>query len=140
MSFALKQAFFANARGLTFADGGGVTWSFNSNTNTVSANASAGGAVAGNPTAKVGTTAVNGSAGTWMRSDAAPPIDLTASYAWTGNTGWFGAAAIAQPTTAVGSATFVQVDVISVVSQDSTFDGYTLKQVVKALRNLGLLA
>ncbi len=39
---------------------------------------------AANPTGKVGTTAVNGSASTFMRSDAAPPIDLTASFAWTG--------------------------------------------------------
>lgn len=37
-----------------------------------------------NPTAKVGPVVVNGAAITYMRSDAAPPIDLTANYAWTG--------------------------------------------------------
>ena len=38
---------------------------------------SGGGGTGANPTAKVGATAVNGSATTFMRSDAAPPIDFT---------------------------------------------------------------
>lgn len=46
----------------------------------------------------------------------------------------------AQQTTAVAAATFVQVDTTTTVSTDSTFDGYTLRQVVKALRIHGLLA
>ncbi len=37
-----------------------------------------------NPTASVGLTAVNGSAQTAMRSDAAPPLDQTAAYAFSG--------------------------------------------------------
>jgi hypothetical protein len=37
-----------------------------------------------NPTAQVGPTAVNGVATTVMRSDAAPAINLGASYSWTG--------------------------------------------------------
>lgn len=41
-----------------------------------------------NPTAVVGPTAVNGTAKTAMRSDAAPAIDLTANYTWTGNHGF----------------------------------------------------
>lgn len=140
-SVKLTGNFLATARCLIFADGGGITWTFNSNTNTLQASGSGGGVTGfANPSAKVGPTAVNGTAMTAMASDSAPPIDLTANYAWSGHTGWFGAAAIAQPTTAVAAATFVQVDVTSLVSQDSTFDGYTLKQVVKALRNLGLLA
>lgn len=36
------------------------------------------------PTAKVGTTAVNGSASTFMRSDSAPPIDQSLAPTWTG--------------------------------------------------------
>lgn len=36
------------------------------------------------PTAKVGTSATNGSATTAMRSDASPPLDLTLSASWTG--------------------------------------------------------
>lgn len=42
--------------------------------------------VGANPTASSGASAVNGSAATFMRSDAAPPIDLTAAYTWTGAT------------------------------------------------------
>lgn len=37
-----------------------------------------------NPTATVGPTATNGVATTFMRSDAAPAINLTSTYAWTG--------------------------------------------------------
>jgi hypothetical protein len=44
-----------------------------------------------------------------------------------------------QETTAVAAATFV-VGVGTAVTDASTFDGYTLKQVVKALRNMGILA
>lgn len=40
--------------------------------------------VGANPTAKVGTAIVNGSAATFMRSDAAPPVDLTFTPTWTG--------------------------------------------------------
>lgn len=41
MSFDLTSNFLLNARGLTFTDGGGITWAFNKNTNTVTATASA---------------------------------------------------------------------------------------------------
>lgn len=44
-----------------------------------------------------------------------------------------------QETTAVTSSVFV-ANVGNNVKEDSTFDGYTLTQVVKALRNLGVLA
>lgn len=47
---------------------------------------------------------------------------------------------IYQETTGVGSATFVSPGAGSTVKTDDTFDGYTLQQVVKALRNLGILA
>lgn len=76
--------FLKNARGLTIADSATVTWTFNKSTNTLTATGSGGGGpTAANPTAKVGSTVVNGSAATFMRSDAAPPIDLTATYSWT---------------------------------------------------------
>lgn len=42
------------------------------------------GALPGNPTALVGLVAVNGAAGTWMRSDAAPALDQAISPTWTG--------------------------------------------------------
>lgn len=38
-----------------------------------------------NPTASVGLTAVNGSATTFMRSDAAPKLDVSIAPTWTGN-------------------------------------------------------
>jgi hypothetical protein len=37
MSFALTSTFFQNARGLTFEDTASITWSFNKNTNQISA-------------------------------------------------------------------------------------------------------
>ena len=45
-----------------------------------------------------------------------------------------------QETTAVGSATVSSPGAGSTIKTDDTFDGYTLQQVVKALRNQGLLA
>jgi hypothetical protein len=44
-----------------------------------------------------------------------------------------------QETTGVASSTFVE-NTGNNVKEDSTFDGYTVAQVVKALRNLGILA
>lgn len=43
---------------------------------------------AANPTATVGPAAKNGAAATYMRSDAAPAIDLAAAYPWTGTHSW----------------------------------------------------
>lgn len=42
------------------------------------------GALPGNPTALVGLVAVNGAAGTWMRSDAAPALDQAIAPTWAG--------------------------------------------------------
>lgn len=53
--------------------------------------------------------------------------------------GFWNATPIVQPTTAVAGATFT-VSAGTAVNDASTFDGYTIKQVVKALRNEGLLA
>lgn len=47
---------------------------------------------------------------------------------------------IYQQTTGVGSATFASPGAGSTVKTDDTFDGYTLQQIVRALRNTGLLA
>lgn len=52
---------------------------------------------------------------------------------------FWNATPIVQPTTAIAGATFV-AGAGTAVNDASTFDGYTLKQVVKALRNAGLLA
>jgi hypothetical protein len=52
---------------------------------------------------------------------------------------FWNATPIIQPTTASASATFVQNSGTR-VDEVSTFDGYTIAQVVKALRDLGILA
>lgn len=46
---------------------------------------------------------------------------------------------IVQPTTAVAAATFV-TNTSLIANDTATFDGYTIGQVVKALRNIGVLA
>ena len=53
--------------------------------------------------------------------------------------GFWNATPIVQPTTAVAAATVV-ANTGTTVNDASTFDGYTIAQVVKALRNTGLLA
>jgi hypothetical protein len=53
--------------------------------------------------------------------------------------GVWNATPIVQPTTGVAAATFT-ANAGTAVNDASTFDGYTLNQVVKALRNIGLLA
>lgn len=45
---------------------------------------------------------------------------------------------IVQPTTAVTEATFLQ-NSGDAVNDNTTFDGYTIAQIVKALRNIGAL-
>jgi len=53
--------------------------------------------------------------------------------------GFYGTTAIAQPTTGYAESTFTANSGVA-VTDDSTFDGYTIRQVVSALRGLGLLA
>lgn len=52
---------------------------------------------------------------------------------------FWGATPIVQPTTAVAAATVVS-GAGGTVKHDDTFDGYTLEKIVRALRNIGLLA
>lgn len=56
-----------------------------------------------------------------------------------GKFGVFGATPIVQPTTGVAAATFT-ANTSGIADDTATFDGYTIGQVVKALRNEGLLA
>jgi len=53
---------------------------------------------------------------------------------------FWNATPIVQPTTAVASATVASPGGGTNMKTDDTFDGYTIAQVVKALRNAGLLA
>lgn len=55
------------------------------------------------PTATVGPTATNGTAITPMRSDAAPAINLTATYPWTGQHSYTFAGSAANPTVLLSS-------------------------------------
>jgi len=71
---------------------------------------------------------------------ATSTFTLNGSAAFTGKFGVFGTAPISQPTTAGAAATYVAGVAVSVFHTDDTYDGYTLAQVVKALRNLGALA
>jgi hypothetical protein len=88
------------------------------------------GDVIGNVTATTGTSTFNN-------------VEVTGNAgignAATDTIGFYGATKIAQPTTSVTAATFV-ASTGTAVNDASTFDGYTLGKVVKALRNLGLLA
>ena len=52
---------------------------------------------------------------------------------------FWAATPIVQPTTGVAAATFT-ANAGTAINDASTFDGYTIRQVVKALRNIGLLA
>lgn len=54
--------------------------------------------------------------------------------------GFWNATPIIQPTTGISSATIASPGAGNIIKTDDTFDGYTLAQVVKALRNTGLLA
>jgi len=53
---------------------------------------------------------------------------------------FWNATPIVQPTTGIAEATFVENSGGTAVNVDSTFDGYTLQQIAKALRDAGLLA
>jgi hypothetical protein len=52
---------------------------------------------------------------------------------------FWNATPIVQPTTGIAAATFV-TNTSGILNDSATFDGYTIGQVVKALRNVGILA
>lgn len=77
------SVFTSTTNGLTPASGGGTTNYLRAD-GTWATPPGTGGVTFANPTATVGPTAVNGVAVTAMRSDAAPAIDSTANYTYTG--------------------------------------------------------
>lgn len=77
------SVFTSTTNGLAPASGGGTTNYLRAD-GTWATPPGTGGVTFANPTALVGSTAVNGVATTVMRSDAAPAIDLTANYTYTG--------------------------------------------------------
>jgi hypothetical protein len=54
--------------------------------------------------------------------------------------GFWGTTPVAQPTTGVSEATFVENPGGTTVTDDSTFGGYTIAQITKALQDIGILA
>ncbi len=65
--------------------------------------AALGSALSANPTATVGPTATNGTLNTYIRSDGAPAINLTATYPWTGQHSFSFAGNMATPTVLMSS-------------------------------------
>ena len=53
--------------------------------------------------------------------------------------GFFNAAPVAQPTTAIAEATFTENSGGTAVNVDSTFAGYTLQQIAQAIKDIGIL-
>lgn len=84
MSFVLTNNFLLNARGVTFFDSTSVSWAFDKNANKVTATVISAIPAGANPTASVGLAAVNGSASTFMRSDAAPALSVAITPTWSG--------------------------------------------------------
>ncbi len=72
-----------------------------------------GGVTLANPTGQVGTTAVNGTATTAMRSDAAPALNLAITPTWTANHLWNSGGA---SSSTVGFADFARTWTIGTVS------------------------
>ncbi len=65
---------------------------------------------------------------------------VTVTATLTGSTaGFFGATPVAQPTTAVSAAAF-SAGTSGIADDTATYGGYTMGQVVAALKSLGLLA
>jgi hypothetical protein len=88
------------------------------------------GAITGNVTATTGTSTFNN-------------VEVTGNAgignAATDTIGFYGATKIVQPTTAVTAAAFA-ANTSGITNDTATYGGYTMGQVVAALKNLGLLA
>ena len=86
-----------------------------------------------------------GASGTFTMGNGANMVIATSTGTKIGTTtsqklGFWNATPIVQPTTAVTAATYASVGAGANVKTTDTFDGYTIGQIVKALRNAGLLA
>ena len=88
---------------------------------------------AANPTASVGLTAVNGSATTFTRSDAAPALSQAISPTWTGNHTFNGTVTIGSSTGSVQAT----VGVISVISNTGSGNNVLATSPVLVTPNLG---
>ena len=84
-------------------------------------------------------TAVTGNVPISFKTDTGPVIQVGESTFGSQELGFFAATPAVQQTTATASATRSAV-IGTFANVGDTYDGYTLSQVVKALRNYGLLA
>jgi hypothetical protein len=112
-------------------------------TSTILASGSTAGTLVARLTLSSGAVTTDASTATW--ADALDFVfgSTTGTKFGTATTqklAFWNATPIVQITTAVGSATFASSGGGTQIKTDDTFDGYTLQQVVKALRNLGLFA
>lgn len=72
-----------------------------------------------NPTATIGLTAINGSAGTGMRSDGAPALSQAIAPSWTATHTWTAAASAAVPNISLNNS----APVMTLVESDQGTDG-----------------
>jgi hypothetical protein len=107
--------------------GTGLSFSGGTLTNTATSPSAA------NPTASVGLTAVNGSASTYMRSDAAPALSQAISPVWTGNHTFNGTVTIGSSTGSVQATS----GVISVISNTGSGNNVLATSPVLVTPNLG---
>jgi hypothetical protein len=84
-----------------------------------------------------GTAPIFFNGGTNLQFDTATGSKI--GSATTQKLAFWNATPIVQPTTAVASATYVAVGGTNIQTND-TFDGYTVAKVIKAIRNIGLIA
>jgi hypothetical protein len=84
-----------------------------------------------------GTAPIFFNGGTNLQFDTATGSKI--GSATTQKLAFWNATPIVQPTTAVASATYVAVGGGNIEVND-TFDGYTVAKVIKAIRNIGLIA
>jgi len=90
-----------------------------------------GGSTGANPTASVGLSVVNGSLTTFMRSDAAPPLDQSIAPTWTGAHNFGEARSIASGTSAT-------LDDIQASAQTTTVTGATHVTTAKGFNKVSL--
>lgn len=93
-------------------------------------------------TVQIGATTTSDSAKFYVsgKISASGEVEINGDLNHDGsNVGLYGTAPVAQATTAGAAATFV-ANTSGIANDTATFDGYTIGQVVKALRNIGALA
>lgn len=139
MSVQLTQNFLGNSRGITFTDGGGATWSFNPNTNSLSLAVSGTGitpgSVSNSDLANMNANTIKGN----NTGSAAAPSDLTATQVktllslnlventalstWAGSTNIASVGTIA---TGVWQGTAIANSFIASALSGKTYNGLTL--------------